>query len=219
LADKEASLAVDIDLYEANDYVGGRVHSVQPWLEKGASTFGDRRSRAIETGASIFVPANKNLRKAVRTFDLPSQSGHGGGEASEEAEDVINIYDGEKIVYMETATSTWRESLQLFWRYGYRSYETYEAVDVFVARFLELYKQTFQAKGPYTTIESFAKALGLGAFARLTTFEYLSRLGISKRFAQEMVASASTVNYAQGSSSMHACKPTSNLSWKICLVR
>lgn len=51
LSDHEPSLSVDVDLFEINEYLGGRSNTIRP--------FHNEAYPAVEIGASIFVPANK----------------------------------------------------------------------------------------------------------------------------------------------------------------
>lgn len=199
LASIDASLSVDVDLFEANDYLGGRSTIVYP--------FDNDTYPAIELGASIFVEANKNLWKAVKHFNLTLQDMHGGDD--EEDQGGMSIFDGQNFVYTESSGYGWWNMAKLFWRYGYSPMTVKNTVAETVSKFTELYEDAFQSRGPYETIQGFAEALNLDNLAHNTTMEYLKSLAVNQLFIQELVAAATRVNYGQNPSQLQACKEIS----------
>jgi prenylcysteine oxidase/farnesylcysteine lyase len=211
LAEHNPSLAVDIDLFEASDYIGGRSTFIHPFGAEGDNDLSndDVRSPALELGASIFVPANKNLWKAVKEFNLILQDGHGGGKTSEEDAGGMSIWNGESFVYRESSWAWWVIP-KLVWRYGLGPLTTRDAVKATVDKFVALYGADFQRKGPYEGIASFGEGLGLQTLAFQSTSDYLKSLKVGSLFIQELVGAATCVNYGQAPSRMHACKPFCN---------
>lgn len=194
LAAVNSSLAVDVDLFEANDYLGGRSTIVYP--------FNNESYPAIELGASIFVKANKNLWKATKQFNLTLQGMHGGDEDDTGG---MSIFDGQDFVYTESSGYGWWNMAKLFWRYGYSPMTVKNTVTDTVAKFTSLYEETFQSSGPHETIHDFAKALDLDRLAYNTTKDYLKSLAVNELFIQELVAAATRVNYGQNPSQLQAC--------------
>lgn len=195
LAAVNSSLAVDVDLFEANDYLGGRSTIVYP--------FDNASYPAIEVGGSIFVQANKNLVKAAKIFNLTLQDMHGGDEEDATG---MSIWDGQDFVYKESSGYGWWNMAKLFWRYGYSPMTVKNTVTETVAKFVELYGDEFQSQGPYESIHDFAKALKLEKMAYNTTKEYLKSLAVNELFIQELVAAATRVNYGQNPSQLQACE-------------
>jgi hypothetical protein len=195
LATADPSLAVDIDLFEANDYIGGRSTVAYPYDNESYP--------AIELGASIFVPANKNLWKAAKHFNLTLQSMHGGDD--EEA-DGMAIWNGEDFVYKEGSGYGWWNMAKLFWRYGTSPLTVKNAVSDTVARFLQLYGSEFQSNGPYETIREYSTTLGLDRLAFNSTKAYLKSLAVNELFIDELVAAATRVNYGQDPGQLQACR-------------
>lgn len=96
---------------------------------------------------------------------------------------------------------------KLFWRYGYSGPMTVKnTVSETVAKFTQLYGDTFQSNGPYESILEFAEALDLDRLAYNTTKEHLKSLGVNELLIQELVAAATRVNYGQNPSQLQACK-------------
>ena len=195
LGTQEPSLACDIDLFESNDYLGGRSTTVQPFDSY------DESLTSIELGGSIFVKVNKNIWKAVDTFNLTLQEGHGGGS------DYLNemgIWDGEHFVYRENPHSD--NDKKMGRRYGRSPVTAGNAVQNTVSSFINLYSKEFQSKGPHEGIREYMEGLGLGGLTGTTTLEYLKSLGVRDLFIKEVVAATTRVNYGQDPSHLHACE-------------
>lgn len=69
--------SLDLELFEREDYIGGRSTTVDlPFDSEGNVAEGGSTSAAYaETGASIFVEANRHLTHAAKEFNLTTQSG------------------------------------------------------------------------------------------------------------------------------------------------
>lgn len=206
LSEQEPRLKCDVDLYEANDYLGGRSTVIYPFHGEYEDNDGSTSPRmpAIELGASIFVPANKNMWKAVEEFNLTLQDGHGGGSNSEEDVGGVSVWNGEQFVYHE-ATWSWWNIPKLVWRYGWSPLTTRDTVKSMLASFLRLYGSDFQRRGPYETIHDFAQGLQLDGMAFKSTLEYLESQNVGELFIQELVGAATRVNYGQDPSLLQAC--------------
>lgn len=75
-----------------------------------------------------------------------------------------------------------------------------------MAKFVSLYSEDKQSKGPHETLESFAENLELDGLASRSTKDYLKSIGVSDLFIQDLVGAATRVNYGQDPSGMQACK-------------
>jgi hypothetical protein len=107
-----SSLRSDATVYEKSDYIGGRSTTVLPPPDV------DTDQSPIELGASLFVPANFNLNKAAKVFNLTLQDGMGGNETFDPTVPSLAIWDGAKFVYTQGSgkTSYW-EMLNLWWKF------------------------------------------------------------------------------------------------------
>ena len=106
----------DVTIFESSSYVGGRSTVGWPWNDDpevdprplGVSEDGEEEA-PVELGASIFVDANKNLKKATRVFGLETIE-HGGEE------DGMAIWDGSEFSYHESRGWGYWNLAKMFWR-------------------------------------------------------------------------------------------------------
>lgn len=107
---------VEIHLYEKDTQIGGRTRVVYPYDDP-------QRYAAAELGASIFADVNRNLVRAAKDFNLPTDA-HLDEEGS-----ITAVWDGQQFV-VEDLSGGWWGSARLFWRYGYAPVTTRSLVAV-----------------------------------------------------------------------------------------
>ncbi|KAL7412229.1 Prenylcysteine lyase-domain-containing protein [Mrakia frigida] len=196
-AAREAGLkdgALEIVVYERNNYIGGRSTTVHP--------YGDLTLPPIELGASVFVDANLNLMRAVSEFGhrlVPWASG--------DEDDSLTIWDGTSFLFTTSGGLGWWDKAKLLWRYGYASpTRTQAAVASLLAKFKDLYDPEWLNKnGAWADVEGLSKGVGFDGLAGETTKEWFEEeVKTSERWVEEMVEAASRVNYAQDVTQLHA---------------
>ncbi|GAA5928944.1 hypothetical protein JCM10213_004946 [Rhodosporidiobolus nylandii] len=201
---KEQGLATDVTVYEAENSVGGRSTVVWPWNDE---PFEDPRrlgepenlhEAPVEAGASIFVDANKNLQKALLTFNLTTEQygGEDGGTA---------IWDGERFIYEEGGRFSWDwwSKAKMLWRYGRSPFTVRSLVKSTVADFTSLYSAPFVSGGAFTSLFNFSRATNLDEVVSAYGDEFFASKGVSPLFTNEITSAATTVNYGAPISRIH----------------
>ncbi|KAF2214386.1 hypothetical protein CERZMDRAFT_37282, partial [Cercospora zeae-maydis SCOH1-5] len=198
-----ASLPVNITIFESNTYIGGRSTTVAAYnlttteLESLASP----HQYDTELGASIFVTVNHILVSAVSTFNLSTSDdtadnpkGHFGQE--------LGIWDGNSfLLQLDTSylNGYWSYA-KLFYRYGLAPIRTYRVMKSVIAKFLNLYESP---NFPFKSLTAAAQRVGLSAVTAATGEQYLRENGIAGGFAREIVQASTRVNYAQNLEYIH----------------
>ncbi|KAL4250177.1 prenylcysteine oxidase family protein [Abortiporus biennis] len=190
-AKERFGLDVEVDVYDKNDYIGGRSITVQP--------YDDPELVPKELGGSIFVKSNKNLWRATDEFGLERTDF--GDEAT-----ATGIWDGSQFIITvgggKHFYDSWFDSLKVVWRYGYRApMKTKSIVDKMVKKFVEFYDPSAQT---FPNITELTTRLGWSEFLAQTTSEYLDLQGIDHRWTREMIEAATRVNYGQNVDALHA---------------
>ncbi|KAI0307538.1 FAD/NAD-P-binding domain-containing protein [Multifurca ochricompacta] len=190
-AKERHGLDVSIDIYERNDYIGGRSTTVHP--------YNNTAYEPVELGASIFVDINKNLRRATNEFNL---SLHG----FEDEEGDMGIWDGEQFLYTRKRVTepigSWLDNLKVLWRYGYHSPKIMQKlVQSMTDKYVKIYESDAST---WTSIEDLSDVLGLTDMISQTGAEYFQSHGVSQKFANELIEAATRVNYAQNVDGLHA---------------
>ncbi|KAI0683508.1 FAD/NAD(P)-binding domain-containing protein [Earliella scabrosa] len=194
-AKERYGLDVEVDVYDKNEYIGGRSITVNP--------YGDDSLEPVELGASIFVEVNKNLWRAVDEFGL--ERNKWGDDGDDGDEDVTGIWDGQEFVITlggRAFYSGWLDTLKVLWRYGYKSPKKVQSiVKERVDRFLEFY----QPSPPrWQNMSAVVSALEWASVTAQTMAEYFDQQGIDPRFTRELVEAATRVNYGQDVDKIHA---------------
>ncbi|EIN13462.1 FAD/NAD(P)-binding domain-containing protein, partial [Punctularia strigosozonata HHB-11173 SS5] len=200
-ASERLGLNLEVDVFEREDYIGGRSTTVQP--------YDDPNLRAIELGASIFVSANKNLWRAVSTEewnltrdDFDYEEGYDTG-----------IWDGSQFLLVVGGGSgvlSWWETLKVIWRYGWTApTRTQNIIKQLMNKFLTLYEPTAPT---WTSIEQLAEELQWSALTSQSSAEYFDLAGVSKKFSREMIEAATRVNYGQNLDQIHALEGVCSLA-------
>nr|BAH22596.1 hypothetical protein [Pholiota nameko] len=184
-AKERFGLDVEIDVYERNDYIGGRSTIVYP--------YNDSSLPELELGASIFVEANKNLWRASDEFNLTRRNFH-----SEDYE--AGIWDGKELLF--SFSGGWWDTAKMIWRYGILSPRRVDAyVSSMIKQILLLYSP---ASPKWDNITNLSATLGWIENLNTTTAEYLAKQGVSEKYTNEVVEAATRVNYGQNVNSLHA---------------
>ncbi|KAL5535268.1 hypothetical protein ACEPAF_3362 [Sanghuangporus sanghuang] len=189
-AKSRAGVAVEIDVYESAEYVGGRSTTVFP--------YDDRTLDPVELGASIFVAANKNLWRATQEFNL-TKIGFNDNDG------VTGFWDGEKFVFTMNEGKGifgWLDTIKALLRYGYRSpAKAQSLVQAVVDKFVSLYTP---ASPSWSNITELASVLGWEDLITQTSAQYLDAQDISPKFSREIIEAATRVNYGQNLDEIHA---------------
>ncbi|KAI0273059.1 FAD/NAD-P-binding domain-containing protein [Russula aff. rugulosa BPL654] len=195
-AKERNGLDVEIDIYERNDYIGGRSTTVYP--------YNDTAYEPVELGASIFVRVNKNMWRATEEFNLSRygfEDDYGG----------LTIWDGERVVFSTSDSwGSWFNSIKFLLRYGYRSRKRVgELVRSVTEKFLKLYTPDFKS---WSSTEELNNALNWTHLTSQTGGEYFQTNGISQTYTNEFIEGASRMNYAQNIDSIHGLEAVCSLA-------
>ncbi|KAF8504494.1 FAD/NAD(P)-binding domain-containing protein [Russula emetica] len=191
-AKERNGLDVAVDIYERNDYIGGRNTTVYP--------YNNTAYEPVELGASIFVRVNKNMWRATKEFNLS----HYGFE---DEDGDMAIWDGEQILFTMLASNSWGSwgswlnNLKFLLRYGYRSPKRVkELVRSVTEKFVTLYETDAKS---WSSIEELNNALNWTHLTSQTGVDYFQSNGVSQMFTNEFIEGATRMNYAQSIDSIH----------------
>ncbi|CAF4101235.1 unnamed protein product [Rotaria magnacalcarata] len=174
---------VEITIYEKETRVGGRAAIIHP--------YNDPKYNPVEIGASIYASVNLHLKRAIEQFNL-----------SPKFLDIDNthntyLYNG-KTVLVDMDDPTTRYNPVSLMRMNSLAQAT-------VQRFLQLYQRRFQLlKGPFRTVEAYAKAIDLEPRVNESGFEFLTRNGLDTMIVNELVDSTTQGTYGQQVTQLHA---------------
>lgn len=171
-----------MSIFESSSYIGGRTTTI------------DVLGETIELGASIFVDVNRNLKNAVKDFDLTIDDSNSG---LDKAEDSLAIWNGSNFVYTDSGSSYWSLA-KLVWKYGLAPYRAKKHVDSVINKFLKVYEQI-----PNRSLYNLAASSELLAFTNITGSESYADFGVSPAFYHEIINAATRVNYAQEITKLH----------------
>lgn len=184
---------IEVDVYEKENYIGGRSHIVHPYENSSLPS--------IEYGASIFVSANKNLWRASDEFNLTRRD-------FRDVNARTGLWDGEQVLF--SFGNGWWDSIKLAWRYGLLSPKR---ADNLVANMIKSYLTLYSPETPHwRNVADLAETFGWWTLLQSTTSEYFVNQGISELFVDEMVEAATRVNYGQNADEMHALEGTVSLA-------
>ncbi|KAI0689670.1 FAD/NAD(P)-binding domain-containing protein [Cytidiella melzeri] len=185
-------LDVEIDVFEAKDYIGGRDTTVQP--------YDDPSLAPIELGASIFVEVNKNMWRAAHEFGFNLSD-------SAEGSNTLGIWDGKEFILTVRSSGTlgtWWSTIKVLWRYGINAPRRTQAlVKEMIGTFLTLYS-TSLGSSPWQDLAHLASSFEWTSIVNSTAAEYLDGQGVNPKFTREMVEAATRVNYGQNADAIHA---------------
>lgn len=180
----------DITIYEKSNYVGGRTKTVP---------IDGETSYLVETGASIFVSANKILSKAVEDFNFETQTFREGAKKASNVDNRIGIWNGSSILVVFSDSIF--DKTKLFLRYGLNIFRSLSLSKQFVQRFLDYY---YNRLFPFESLNAAAHFSDFLNYTKITGRELFAEKGISDLFALEFIQSLTRVNYALDLESIHA---------------
>ncbi|KAI0729978.1 FAD/NAD(P)-binding domain-containing protein [Fomitopsis betulina] len=196
-AKERFGLDVVVDVYEKNDYIGGRSTVVYP--------YNNTEYEPVELGASIFVENNKNMWRATEEFGLERI-------VFGDDNNVMGIWDGKEFVLTTGGSflGSWADTLKVIWRYGITAPRRTQAlVKSMVAQFLTLYSPNAPR---FSNITALASDLGWTPVIASTAAEYFDTQGVSRLFTRELVDAATRVNYGQDVDTLHALEGMCSLA-------
>ncbi|CBX98196.1 hypothetical protein IAQ61_010294 [Plenodomus lingam] len=183
-----ASIPLQITVYERNNYVGGRTTTVSPW---------DSPSLSVELGGSIFVDANLIMVGAAQRFNLTTDS---HDLATQLALPDLGIWNGDEFVIVTKADNSWWDTAKLLWRYGTAPLWTNRLMKNAVGKFLTMYEEPVF---PWRSLSDVVQQVGLLEATGVTGEQYLKTNGIGEAFAKEVVQASTRVNYASNLPYIH----------------
>ncbi|GJE94006.1 FAD/NAD(P)-binding domain-containing protein [Phanerochaete sordida] len=197
-AKERYGLDVEVDLFDSNEYIGGRSTTVHP--------YDDPELYPIELGASIFVEVNKNMWRATEEFGLNRSDW-------DEGEDTMGLWDGSKfVITTDGKLGGWWNTIKVIWRYGYQApMKTKKLVSSMVADFVKLYTPEAGSE-PFTNLTALATELNWTDAIGQSTMEYFDAQGIYPPWTAEMIEAATRVNYGQNVDAIHALEGMCSLA-------
>ncbi|KAH9075769.1 FAD/NAD-P-binding domain-containing protein [Lactarius deliciosus] len=198
-AKERSGLDIEIDIYERNDYIGGRSTTVYP--------YNDTAYEPVELGASIFVDVNQNLQRATREFNFSLYG-------FEDDDGDMGIWDGEQFLYTTGSKTgifgSWLDNIKFLWRYGYRSAKRMQEL---VQSTLDVFATLYNSDAPqWSSIEELKNALNWTELVSLTGAEYFLNHGVSQRLITELIEAGTRVNYAQNVDELHSLATACSLA-------
>lgn len=204
-----ASVPLNITIFEANSYIGGRSTTVNAYdltdddladLRSLAFNLEDEYEYSVELGASIFVSINKILKDAVENFNLTIKSGDDNPKGHTGSD--LGIWDGESfIVELDGSLNGYWDVAKLLWKYGLAPVKTQRLMKTVVGKFMRMYEEPIF---PFTAgLTAAAQAVGLTAVTAATGEQYMRENGIKGAFGREIVQASTRVNYAQNLEFIH----------------
>eukprot|EP00835_Amoeboradix_gromovi_P004681 NODE_380_length_9674_cov_0.149452.p2 type:complete len:441 gc:universal NODE_380_length_9674_cov_0.149452:7743-9065(+) len=170
---------VKIDLFEANNKIGGRVDSILVPFENNTIV--------VDFGASIFVDSNPIMYNASKRFQLSFLE---GGSSS------FGFYDGSNFTF-ESSRYSWLTKLRMAWRYGLSLIKGPKLGDEAAARYSRIYDQE-----TFHTIDGLIDALNLWDTLNSTARSYLHDL--NPDYLNEVADVTSLVNYGRNIDQIHS---------------
>ena len=189
----EASISLNITLFEAADRIGGRTTTVNAL---------DNDLYPTELGASIFVEANQILASAALEFNLTRESLD--SMRVRESDYSLGVWDGDSFVFKaaksENKGGSWWDIAKLLWRYGLAPIRTDRLMKSTVGRFLSMYEEPIF---PFSSLNWAAARVGLVDWTAETGRQVLKKNGIGDKFAREIIQASTRVNYGQNLVGIH----------------
>lgn len=184
----QASIPLNITIYERNTYIGGRTTTVHP--------FDDPAQPALEAGASIFVSVNQNLVNATRDLGLKTaRSSAALSRRARAATPDLGVWDGTRMVLLQQTEGGWWDLAKLLWRYGIAPYRTVQLMRRTVGKFLKLYDPDYF---PWRDLGDVIFEVGLADVVAATGKGYMERWEIRGEFGHDVVQASTRVNYGMG---------------------
>ncbi|KAG9083440.1 hypothetical protein FS749_006028 [Ceratobasidium sp. UAMH 11750] len=184
---------LDIDVYDKNNYIGGRSTVVNP--------YGNTTYTPIEQGAAIFTSHNKNMMRAVSEFGFETYELNGVTPG-------LGVWDGKQFLYRTTGNDS-VDNAQMASRYGDGPMVSYGLSDDFLNKFDRSYNPNFPS---FSTVGAYASALDYTSLETVTLQSYLDSKGVNQRFTREFQTGSTRFNYAQDASTIQAVAGMASVS-------
>lgn len=183
---------LNITIYEKNDYIGGRVKTI----EIDGETF--------EQGGAIFVAANSILSDAAREFNFTTDIAPNVKDDYD-----LGVWDGSGFVFELPRANKYLQLLHLVRSFGLAPYWADRLREEQVGKFLTLYSEHF----PFEDLQSATVEAGIEPlFANWTSAsEYFANHSISQKYQSQIIEALTRVNYA---TDLHTIHPLAAL---VCL--
>jgi len=183
-AKERFGLDIQMDVYEAADYIGGRTTIVHPYDNKSLP--------GLELGASVFVKLNKILWRAADEFNLTRLN-------VEELDYETGIWNGREVFV--SFSGSWWDTLTLLWRYGILSPKrTQTAVRTLSDRMLDVYRPDSPR---WDNISSLVETFGWTKVVNSTAVDFFAGQGVSETYIFEVIQAATRVNYDQNTDAIN----------------
>ncbi|KAK3677377.1 hypothetical protein LTR78_002915 [Recurvomyces mirabilis] len=179
-----ADIAVNITVFDRNDYIGGRSTTVYAYNDS---------QYPVELGASIFVKVNTILTDAVAEFNLTTSGMISRTDDIPGAD--IGVWDGQNFVVEQNSGSlTWWDTTKFLWRYGLAPARTMNLMKSTTGKFFKMYEEPFF---PFVSLTKTVRDLDLLSATSATGEEYLAINNIGSAFGHDIIQASTRVNYAQ----------------------
>jgi prenylcysteine oxidase/farnesylcysteine lyase len=195
-AAQRTGVNVSVDVFERNDYVGGRCKAVYP--------YNDNSTTLLETGPTVFVDANRNLMRATKVFNLTFRDfgkDYGGAETG--------VWDGNqfRVIFGPDEGIGSEKGIE---RYGA---DTLQRSGKLASKFVQSYLKLYTPMSPvWDNVKQLSDGLKLNTVITQTGAKYCNANRIGKTFAGEIIESVARGNYARNLDQIHA------VDTLVCLV-
>ncbi|KAL9110361.1 MAG: hypothetical protein Q9227_005092 [Pyrenula ochraceoflavens] len=181
---------LNITIFEQSSYIGGRSITVDAF---------DDPTLPIELGASIFVKVNRNLVSAAERFNLVTRQAFNLRPKHSSYD--VGIWNGQDFVYKQArGSSWWTDVTKLIWQYGLAPIRTQRLMKKAVGQFLQMYDKPHF---PFADLSEAVANVGLLGFTSSTGRQVLDVNNIGSKFSNEIIQSATRVNYGQNLNQIH----------------
>lgn len=180
---------VNIELYDTNKYIGGRIESV------------DIEGLTFELGASIFDGSNTILMDAVKEFNLSFNDNSKLVPDEHKDELSLGVWNGEEFKFELQEGGKLSTYWQIAKRFGLRAPRRAGKLREEIASSLaKLYDEQF----PWTNLGKAAAASGVEAFTNVSAAECLQSYGIDRDMAENFIQGFARVNFSLDLEHIHA---------------
>eukprot|EP00111_Clytia_hemisphaerica_P007351 TCONS_00021385-protein len=170
---------VQIDVFEKNDHLGGRMHAI------------DVNGEQIESGGTIIHSSNRYMVDFAKDLEMDTNI------ATDDAK--LGIYNGKEFVFLQSSWK-WLNVAKLIWRYGPFSLRNMDsALTRMLNDFVKIY-DIQESEQAFRTVPEMLNALGGDHFVELTkntSTQALKDEGVGDTLIQELITGISRCNYGQ----------------------
>lgn len=184
------SSSFSVYLYEETDKIGGRVHATQ---------FEGKR---YEAGASIIHSRNEYATSLLEKLNLTTRKS--SSEDPQLLGSLTGIYNGSECVFKESSNQ-YMTMLHFLRRYGLDLLRMQSFLNRMYNAFEMVYLRHKKSQ-PFESVKSMLDAMDVTFYSmtNITAYDYFIQLGLNDDLINELIASASLVNYGQSLKKIHA---------------